>query len=83
MDRVMEVKVGYSPVVARWVAEKGASEAADDGSLTVGYQVAGPRWVGRQGLRYGAEGEVQERGGEGVGEGRGIGNRQNDGNPTL
>ena len=54
-DRKIDVKVRYSPVVARWIAEKEAEEPSADGSLTVTYQVADPHWIVRQVLQYGAE----------------------------
>jgi predicted DNA-binding transcriptional regulator YafY len=57
-DQTMEVKVRYSPVVARWIAEKEAAEVSDDGSLTVTYQVADPHWIVRHVLQYGPEAEV-------------------------
>ena len=59
-DQKMEVKVHYSPAVARWIAEKVAADISDDGSLTVTYQVADPHWIVRHVLMYGAEAEVME-----------------------
>ncbi|MFH1766443.1 MAG: WYL domain-containing protein [Gemmatimonadota bacterium] len=59
-DRKMDVRVRYSPAVARWIAEKEAAEPSDDGSLTVAYQVADPHWIVRHVLQYGAEAEVLE-----------------------
>ena len=59
-DRKMDVKVRYSPAVARWIAEKEAGEASADGSLTVTYQVADPHWIVRHVLQYGPEAEVLE-----------------------
>jgi len=59
-DRKMEVKVRYSPVVARWIVEKEGLETASDGSVTVTYPVADPHWIVRHVLQYGAEAEVLE-----------------------
>ena len=59
-DRKMDVKVRYSPRVARWIVEKEALEMASDGSVTVTYQVADPHWIVRHVLQYGAEAEVLE-----------------------
>jgi len=59
-DQKMDVKVRYSSAIARWIAEKEAGEASDDGSLTVTYQVADPHWIVRHVLLYGAEAEVME-----------------------
>jgi proteasome accessory factor C len=59
-DQKMEVKVRYSPDVARWIAEKEAAEPSSDGSLTVTYQVADPHWIVRHVLHYGPEAEVLE-----------------------
>ena len=59
-DQTMEVKVLYSPAVARWIAEKEAAEVSADGSLTVTYQVADPHWIVRHVLQYGPDAEVLE-----------------------
>jgi predicted DNA-binding transcriptional regulator YafY len=59
-DERMEVKVRYSPRIARWIAEKEAGVAESDGSLTVTYQVADPHWIVREVLQYGPEAEVLE-----------------------
>jgi len=59
-DQKMDVRVRYSPAVARWIAEKEVGEASDDGALTVTYQVADPHWIVRHVLQYGAEAEVLE-----------------------
>ena len=59
-DRKIDVKVRYSPRVARWIAEKEALETAPDGSVTVTYPVADPHWIVRQVLQYGPEAEVLE-----------------------
>ena len=60
-DRKMDVKVRYSPYVARWIVEKEALEMAIDGSVTVTYPVADPHWIVRHVLQYGPEAEVLER----------------------
>jgi proteasome accessory factor C len=59
-DQMMDVKVRYSPMVARWIAEKEAAERAPDGSLTVTYPVADPHWIVRHVLQYGPDAEVLE-----------------------
>jgi proteasome accessory factor C len=59
-DQEMDVKVRYSPDVARWIAEKEAAEPSADGSLTVTYQVADPHWIVRHVLQYGPDTEVLE-----------------------
>lgn len=59
-DRKMDVKVRYSPRVARWIVEKEALETAGDGSVTVTHQVADPHWIVRHVLQYGPEAEVLE-----------------------
>ena len=59
-DRKMDVKVRYSPTVARWIAEKEGLEPASDGSVTVTYPVADPHWIVRHVLQYGPEAEVLE-----------------------
>ncbi|MGD8360167.1 MAG: WYL domain-containing protein [Gemmatimonadota bacterium] len=57
-DETMEVRVRYSPVVARWVAEQEAAQPAPDGSLTLTHPVADPHWIVRHVLQYGPEAEV-------------------------
>ena len=59
-NRKLDVKVRYSPRVARWIAEKEAVETAADGSVTVTYPVADPHWIVRHVLQYGPEAEVLE-----------------------
>lgn len=55
-----EVTVRYSPRIARWMAERGWGELAEDGSLTRTHRVADPGWAVRHVLRYGPEAEVLE-----------------------
>lgn len=61
----VEVRVRYSPRIARWVREGTASwqvgwEEKEDGSVVVRHRVADPHWVVRHALHYGAEAEVLE-----------------------
>jgi proteasome accessory factor C len=53
-----EVKIWYGPAVARWVAERVGRPLEDDGSVTLSYPLADPRWVVRHVLQYGAEARV-------------------------
>jgi predicted DNA-binding transcriptional regulator YafY len=55
-----EVKIHYSPAVARWVAERAGKEPDDDGSVTLAYPLADTRWVVRHVLQYGPEARVLE-----------------------
>jgi predicted DNA-binding transcriptional regulator YafY len=57
-DDFQEVSVRYSPHVARWVAEHGAVEPMQDGSVQVRYSVADTTWVVRHVLEHGADAEV-------------------------
>jgi len=59
-DRSRDVKVRYSPAVARWIVEKESLETAPDGSVTVTYPVADPHWIVRHVLQYGPDAEVLE-----------------------
>lgn len=55
-----EVKIHYSPAVARWVAERAGKELEEDGSVTLSYPLADTRWVVRHVLQYGPEARVLE-----------------------
>jgi predicted DNA-binding transcriptional regulator YafY len=55
----MEVRVRYSPRVARWISEHTATHADDDGSVTVRHRVADPRWIVRHVLQYGGDAVVE------------------------
>ncbi|MGH7447813.1 MAG: WYL domain-containing protein, partial [Longimicrobiales bacterium] len=55
----MEVHVRYSPRVARWVMERTAAYAEDDGSVLLHHRVADPRWIVRHVLQYGGEAVVE------------------------
>ena len=55
----MEVRVRYSPRVARWIIEHTATDADDDGSVTVRHRVADPRWIVRHVLQYGGDAVVE------------------------
>jgi predicted DNA-binding transcriptional regulator YafY len=55
----MEVRVRYSPRVARWISERTATYADDDGSITVRHRVADPRWIVRHVLQYGGDAVVE------------------------
>lgn len=54
------VTIRYSPVVARWVAEREGKPLAADGSLTMEHPLADVRWAVRHVLQYGPEAEVLE-----------------------
>ncbi len=61
----MEVKVRYSPRIARWVRERadgwpGGWEEERDGSVVVCHHVADPHWVVTHALTYGPEAEILE-----------------------
>ena len=55
-----EVKIRYSPAVARWVAEREGKDLDGDGSITLSYPLADTRWVVRHVLQYGPEAQVLE-----------------------
>jgi predicted DNA-binding transcriptional regulator YafY len=54
------VRIRYSPVVARWVAEREGRAVDADGSLTLDHPLADARWAVRHVLQYGPEAEVLE-----------------------
>ncbi|MGH7570336.1 MAG: helix-turn-helix transcriptional regulator [Gemmatimonadota bacterium] len=56
----IEAVVRYSPLIARWIAERGEVEERRDGSVIVCHRVADPRWIVRHVLAYGAEAELLE-----------------------
>lgn len=61
----VEVRVRYSPRIARWVRERAAAgmigwEEEPDGSLVIRHRVADPHWVVSHALTYGAEAEILE-----------------------
>jgi proteasome accessory factor C len=63
--REREVRVRYSPRIARWVRERAswtadAIELDEDGSVVVRHRVADPHWVVSHALQYGAEAEILE-----------------------
>jgi predicted DNA-binding transcriptional regulator YafY len=53
-----EMRVRYSPRIARWIAEREDGEFAEDGSFVVTHPLADLRWGVRHVLQYGAEAEV-------------------------
>jgi proteasome accessory factor C len=60
-----EVRVRYSPRIARWIRERAewtsdVVEDAEDGSLVVRHRVADPHWAVSHALQYGADAEVLE-----------------------
>jgi proteasome accessory factor C len=57
-ERTMTVR--YSPVVARWVAEREGKTVAEDGSLTLELAVGDDAWAIRHVLQYGPEAEILE-----------------------
>lgn len=54
------VTIRYSPVVARWIAEREGKQLSPDGSLTMEHPLADVRWAVRHVLQYGPEAEVLE-----------------------
>lgn len=60
-----DVRVRYSPRIARWIRERGQWEAdriedADDGGVYVRHAVADPNWAVGHTLMYGADAEIVE-----------------------
>jgi predicted DNA-binding transcriptional regulator YafY len=61
----VEVRVRYSPKIARWVRERAAAgmmgwEEESDGSVVLCHRVADPHWVVGHALDYGPEAEILE-----------------------
>jgi predicted DNA-binding transcriptional regulator YafY len=54
------LRVGYSPNVARWIAEREGKALEADGSLTLEHPLADTDWAVRHVLQYGADAEVLE-----------------------
>jgi predicted DNA-binding transcriptional regulator YafY len=50
--------VGYSPNIARWIAEREMRTLADDGSLVLDHVLADVDWAVRHVLQYGPDAEV-------------------------
>lgn len=59
-NETLEVKVRFSPRIARWLAERMEGRSEGDGSLTVTYEVCDPHWIVREVLQYGPDAEVLE-----------------------
>lgn len=55
-----EMRVRYSPRIARWIAEREKGEEGADGSLVVTHPVADPAWAIRHVLQYGPDAEILE-----------------------
>lgn len=60
-----EVRVRYSPKIARWIRERAewrqaTLEEEEDGSVVVRHRVADPHWAVGHALQYGAEAEILE-----------------------
>ena len=55
-DRTMTVR--YSPVIARWVAEREGVKVTVDGSVTIVHPMADDAWAMRHVLQYGPEAEI-------------------------
>jgi len=54
-----DVRVRFTPAVARWIRERHPdAERAPDGSVVVTYRVANPHWLVRHVLEYGPDAEV-------------------------
>ena len=60
VDRILEVRVRYSPRIARWIAEREAGEWDADGAFGVTHQAADPHWAVRHVLQYGPDAVVLE-----------------------
>jgi predicted DNA-binding transcriptional regulator YafY len=56
----VEVSVRYSPRIARWIAERTATQLEHDGSAVVRHRVADPRWIVRHVLQYAGDAVVEE-----------------------
>ena len=61
----VEVRVRYSPKIARWVRERAAAgqvgwEEEQDGSVVIRHRVADPHWVVSHALSYGPDAEILE-----------------------
>ncbi len=62
-DTVRDVRIRYSPRIARWIRERAGWESArleeePDGSVVLRHRVADPHWVVRHTLQYGADAEI-------------------------
>jgi predicted DNA-binding transcriptional regulator YafY len=62
---LLDVRVRYSPRIARWVRERaqwepGRLEEGDDGSVYLRHAVADPHWAVGHALQYGADAEIVE-----------------------
>lgn len=62
-DADVEVRVRYSPRIARWVRERAAAGASaweeePDGSVVLSHRVADPHWVVSHALGYGPDAEI-------------------------
>jgi proteasome accessory factor C len=55
-----QMRVRYSPRVAKWIAEREGVQLADDGSLTLDHPLADREWGIRHVLQYGPDAEVLE-----------------------
>ena len=54
-----QVRVRYSPRVARWVAEHANADLDPDGSLTLTHEVSDPQWLIRHILQYAGDAVVE------------------------
>jgi proteasome accessory factor C len=57
-EAVEEVRIRYSPQIARWIAEREGAPVDADGSVTVAHPLLDPAWAVRHVLQYGPEAEV-------------------------
>jgi len=55
----LEVRVRYSPRVARWIAEHNGAQLEGDGSIVITHRVADPDWLVRHVLQYAGEAVVE------------------------
>ena len=56
----VEIRVRYSPRIARWIAEREEGEWDADGALVVTHRAADPHWAVRHVLQYGPDAVVLE-----------------------
>ncbi len=57
---VLHARVRYSPVIARWLAERHEGQWDLDGGFLVHHEVADPQWIVRHVLQYAGEAELLE-----------------------
>jgi len=58
-SETVQVRVRYSPRIARWVAEHVDASLEPDGSLVLTHEVSDPQWLIRHILQYGGDAVVE------------------------